>query len=243
MIEEEKTVATPDGDMAVVICRPDGDGPYPVIVSFHHGPGLDAGSREAMAMIASWGYFVVSPDRYHRHGRILSFNLAEATDEERGRFFEIFSGTTDELVASDLDSLLAALPSFPGARSGAMGVIGYCIGARSALRAVAEYPDRFRAAVCLHPSFCVEEGEHSPHDAVPALPGSIYVGIGAEDQMQSAAMNKPLIDAVATLGDRGTAEVLEGANHGFAVPGAAFHRQAADRAYGHARAIFAAELG
>jgi dienelactone hydrolase len=56
--------------------------------------------------------------------------------------------------------------------------------------------------------------------------------------MQSAEMNKPLTDAVTELGDRGTFEIHEGANHGFAVPGPAYHEAAASRSYEQALALF-----
>ena len=34
------------------IVRPDGDGPFPVVVFFHHGPGLDDPSKRTMQLIA-----------------------------------------------------------------------------------------------------------------------------------------------------------------------------------------------
>ena len=42
--------------------------------------------------------------------------------------------------------------------------------------------------------------------------------------------------------DRGNAEVHEGANHGFAVPGGAYHEAAASRSYEQALAMFAKGL-
>ena len=68
MTEEMLSVPTPDGEMGAYVRRPDGDGPFPVIVYFHHGPGLDEGSKESMQLLADAGYYVVSPDRYHREG-------------------------------------------------------------------------------------------------------------------------------------------------------------------------------
>ena len=48
-------ITTPSGPMGVHIVRADGDGPFPVIVFFHHGPGLDEGIEATMARIAEWG--------------------------------------------------------------------------------------------------------------------------------------------------------------------------------------------
>jgi carboxymethylenebutenolidase len=240
---ETRNIATEDGEMGVVVSHPDGAGPFPAVLFFHHGPGLDEGSKEVIANISAAGYYVISPDRYYRHGQFLVFEMGalrspDADPAAAQKFREIFASTTDELVARDVDSVLAYLEDDPAARPAPMGCIGYCIGARSVLRTVAAHPETFNVAIALHPSFCATEDDDSPHRAVPDFAGYIYVGIGAEDQMQSVELNQPLIDAVAKLGERGTVEVHEGANHGFAVPGPAFHEPAAARSYEQAFALF-----
>jgi carboxymethylenebutenolidase len=246
MTDEMLSVPTPDGDMGAFVRRPDGDGPFPVIVYFHHGPGLDDGARASMQRLADAGYFVVSPDRYHRNGPWLTFDgkvMRSGTPEGdalRQRMFEILLGTTDEMVESDLRALLVALEAQPAARQAPMGVIGFCIGARSVLRTITAHPDVFTAAVALHPSFCTTQDADSPHLGVASYPGYLYVAFGAEDKMQSADANQPLIDATNELDDgRGRAEVHEGADHGFAVPGAFYQDAAADRSYDQALEIFA----
>lgn len=212
--------------------QPDGDGPFPVIVFFHHGPGFDAGSEEAARMIADQGYFVVAPDRYRRFEP-----WTEETDRERR--MEMFVGTTDEHVEEDVGLILSALADEPAARDGRMGCIGYCIGGRSVLRTMANHPDVFTGGVGLHPSMCVTDDANSPHLAVPGLPGQLYLGFGAEDQMQSVAMHQPLIEATGELGDRGIVEIHEGADHGFAVPGSErYHEAAARRSYDQAFALW-----
>ena len=242
MIEQQHTVDTPDGPMGVFVVQPDGDGPWPAVVSFHHGPGLDEGSKEAMARIADWGYVVASHDRYHRDGEWYVFDRRTATEADGKRFFEIFLAATDELVDVDLQALVAHLDADPAVASGPMGCIGYCIGGRSVLRALAQHPDRFRVGVALHPSRCTTEEPDSPHLAVPALTASLYVGFGAEDKTQSPADNVPFIEAVEAL-PTGEVEIHEGALHGFAVPGSGYQDAAADRSYERARALFDAALG
>ncbi len=246
MTDQMLSVPTPDGDMGAFVRRPDGDGPFPVIVYFHHGPGLDAGSKESMQRLANAGYYVVSPDRYHREGAWLTFDPAvmrSGTPEGKElmeRMFGILLGTTDNMVESDLKALLAALDNEPAARNGSMGVIGFCIGARSVLRTIANHPDVFTAGVALHPSFCTTNDADSPHLAVPSYDGYLYVGFGAEDRMQSAEANTAFIDATNAMADgRGLAEIHDGADHGFAVPGGAYHDAAADRSYEKALEIFA----
>jgi dienelactone hydrolase len=112
------------------------------------------------------------------------------------------------------------------------------------LRTIGNHPDVFAAGVALHPSFCTTEDDDSPHLVVDAYDGLLYVGFGSEDTMQPADANKPFIDATNNLDiGRGLAEVHEGANHGFAVPGSAYHGAAADRSYDKALEMFGQALG
>lgn len=245
-MNEIRTITTDDGNMGVVVQHPDGDGPFPVVLFFHHGPGLDEGSRRVAATISEAGYYVIAPDRYYRHGQFLVFDTATLmsnADPEAARSFRaIFAGTTDDLVEADVQAVLEYVERDPAARAAPMGCIGYCIGARSVLRTLAAHPDTFNVGVALHPSFCVTEDDDSPHRPVATFKGYLYVGIGGEDQMSSAEVNQPLSDAMAALGDRGVVEVHEGANHGFAVHGPAYHEAAAARSYEQALAMFAKGL-
>lgn len=242
-MNETRSITTKDGEMGLVVNHPDGEGPFPVVLFFHHGPGLDDGSKEAIQTIADAGYYVIGPDRYYRHGQFLVLDMrammAPGADPVKAqKVRDIFAGTTDDLVEADVQSILEYVKGDPAARPAPMGCIGYCIGARSVLRTITAHPDTFSVGIALHPSFCVTDDDDSPHKSVAAFSGYLYVGIGAEDQMQSAEMNKPLTDAVTELGDRGTFEIHEGANHGFAVPGPAYHEAAASRSYEQALALF-----
>lgn len=242
MIERTEDLVTKDGPMGVHVVQPDGDGPFPVVVFFHHGPGLDPGSKQTMARIAEWGYLVASHDRYHREEPWYVFD-GRGGEEAQQRFWSVLMGTTDDMVETDLQALLAFLDGDPAAREAPMGCVGYCIGARSVLRAVQHHGDVFRAGIALHPSFCtVPDDEDSPHLAVPSYTGSLYVGFGSADTMQPASDNVALIDATNAL-DKGEAEVHDGADHGYAVFGPRHHEAAADRSYERARAMFDRELG
>ncbi len=234
-----QTVPSPSGELGIHIVRPVGDGPFPVIVFFHHGPGLDEGSKQTMARIADWGYYVVSHDRYHRAEPW--YSMKGRSDDEIKKMFGLVLGTTEAQVAEDLSAVLAWLPSDPTARSGAMGCVGYCIGGRSVLCTISDRGDVFRAGVGLHPSFCTTEGTDSPHLSVPRYTGSLYIGFGSADQMQPASANTALIDATKALAN-GEAEIHEGADHGFAVYGNAYHEAASARSYERARVMFDREL-
>jgi carboxymethylenebutenolidase len=234
-----ETITSPSGPMGVHVVRPEGDGPFPVVVFFHHGPGLDEGSKQTMARIAEWGCYVITHDRYHRAEPW--YALTSRSDDEMKKMFGLVMGTTEVQVAEDLGAVLAWLPSDPAARSGTMGCIGYCIGARSVLCTIRDRGDVFRAAVGLHPSFCTTEDPDSPHLAVPSYPGSLYIGFGSADTMQPASANTALIDATNALA-KGEAEIHDGADHGFGVYGPAYHEAAAARSYERAKVMFDREL-
>ncbi|MEM7321559.1 MAG: dienelactone hydrolase family protein [Actinomycetota bacterium] len=239
MHSQTETIDTPTGPMGVHIVRPEGDGPFPVVVSFHHGPGLDQGSKDTMARIAEWGYYVVSHDRYHRAEPW--YQMAGREDAEIQKMFGMILATGEDLVAEDLGALLDWVASDPAAGTGPMGCIGYCIGARSVLITIRDRGEQFRAGVALHPSFCTTEDDDSPHLGVPSYTGSLYVGFGAEDTMQPASANTDFIDFTNAL-DKGAAEVHDGADHGFGVYGGGYYEAAADRSYEHAKTMFAQEL-
>ncbi|MEM9514817.1 MAG: dienelactone hydrolase family protein [Actinomycetota bacterium] len=239
MHTQTETIDTPSGPMGIYLVRPDGDGPFPVVVSFHHGPGLDQGAKDTMARIAEWGYYVVSHDRYHRDAEW--YVMGARTDEEVQKMFGLITKTGEDLVSDDVGVLLDWLATDSAADSGPMGCIGYCIGARSALVTIGDRGDRFRVGVGLHPSFCTTEEPDSPHLVVPNYTGSLYIGFGSEDEMQPASANGPLIEFTNAL-DKGEAEIHDGANHGFGVYGGGYHEAAADRSYERVRAMFDHEL-
>jgi carboxymethylenebutenolidase len=239
MVEHTEELVTKDGPMGVHVVRPDGDGPFPVVVYFHHGPGLDDGSKESMRWISDWGYYVIAHDRYHRERPWMT--RENMTEEEGKRFFDILLGTTDEMVEDDLGAVLGYVAGDAAAREAPMGCIGFCIGARSVLRTMANHNDLFKAGVGFHPSYTVTEDEDSPHLAVADLEGSIYLGYGTADTIQPAAQQQPLIDLVEARED-GEVEHHDGADHGYSILGPRFDQAAADRSYRKAREVFEREL-
>jgi carboxymethylenebutenolidase len=245
MAEEIHTIPTPDGDMGVVVRRPDDDGPHPVVVLFHHGPGLDEGSREAMQRIADAGYYVVSHDRYHREGPFVTFDrqkMAEEGEEAFKRFFAVLQGTTDEMVASDVAALLTFIDGQPAAAPPPMGTIGYCIGARSVILTLHDHPDLFAAGVGLHPSFCATEDADSPHHKLADMDAHVYMGIAGDDSMISEEERARLAEAVDGMGHRGDVDAFAGADHGYGVPGPRYEADAADQAYAKALDLFSRTL-
>lgn len=243
MYEAILDVPTPDGVMGVIAKHPDNEGPCPVVLLFHDGPGVRDATHDLARGFAEAGYYVVAPDRYYRHGRFVHVDpkelIAAGRDSELMRnFFRMVIATTDDYIRADVNALLNHLASDPRAKSGKMGCVGYCNGARSMIRTMADYPGRCAAGVGLHPSFCVSADSDSPHLCVRNLEGALYFAFGEADHTASVEHNQPLIDELVKLGDRAIVEILPGADHGFAVPGPTYHEGAATHAHAKAIALF-----
>ncbi len=246
MYEERRMIDARNGEVGIHIVRPDGDGPFPVVLSFHHGPGFDDGSAQAAMRVAEQGFCVVCPDRYWRSGPWRTFNVGElmaAGPESEGfqEFLSVVNGTNDELVAADVDLILAALDDDPAMDTSTVGAIGYCVGARTVIVQMAAMPDRFVAGVGMHPSFCVTPDPDSPHNQVAKITGRLHLSLGTDDHMAPIEENQPLLDAVDALGDRGSYDLIDGADHGFAVPGPTYHEGVAT-SYETAATIFTETL-
>lgn len=244
MFEQTLDLPTPDGVMGVIVKHPYGDGPFPAVLLFHDGPGVREATHYVARHFAAAGYYVVVPDRYHRFGRFVHVApedlMAAGRDSDLTRnFFRMVMATTDDHVRADVDAVLDHLAADPRVRPGSvMGCVGYCNGVRSVLRAMSDRPGLFVAGVGLHPSFCVSEGDDSPHLCVSGLSGDFYFAIGEADHTASVEHNRPLIDALHNLGGRATVEILPRADHGFAVPGPNYHEAAAIHAHKKAIELF-----
>jgi carboxymethylenebutenolidase len=237
------TLHRPDGEMNVLAKRPEGDGPFPVVVMYHDGPGVREATHECMARLVDAGYYVVCPDRYYRFGKFLHVDPADMRDPAKrevswNQMREWLFGTTDAMVSDDLNAVLANLAGDGAASNGAMGVIGYCIGGRSVIRACAAHPERFTVGAGMHPSFCVSDEPDSPHLSVAGCSSHLFFGFGERDQMQSVAMHQKLLEACDATAGRSNYAIYSQADHGFAVPGPSFNAEAADQGYAAAIGLF-----
>ncbi|WP_420452216.1 dienelactone hydrolase family protein [Ilumatobacter sp.] len=211
---------TDDGEMAVLVKQPVGPAPdggeWPVVLMFHDGPGIRSATHVFMRRLANAGYRVVTPDLYHRHGRLLGVEPEmRDTDPDVGRAMRTWlTSLTDDGIQHDADRALVAAgvdPSTP------IATIGFCLGARAVFRRIMSEPDRVVAGATWHPSFLVDDGEDSPHRTASEIPVPLYLAIGEADEVQSIAMHRDFLDAVEPVDDV-TVETFEGADHGFTWP-------------------------
>lgn len=109
------------GDLPAYRAVPSGEGPWPALVLVHEVFGLDDEMRRHADRLAAMGYLVLAPDLLARGRRVVCLaQTFRALRRGRGRAF---------------DDIEAARASVLGdARcSGAVGVIGFCLGGGFAL--------------------------------------------------------------------------------------------------------------
>lgn len=144
--EEHADLATAFGTMRTYVLRPDAPGRYPGVVLFSEIFQVTGPIRRTAAMLAGHGYVVAVPEVFHElepaPGVVLSYDDAGA---ERGNAHKF----AKELASYDADAR-AALDFLAGheACTGALGVVGICIGGHLAFRA-AMNPD-VRATACFY---------------------------------------------------------------------------------------------
>lgn len=126
-------IPTPDGTCQVTLATPEGDGPWPGIVMYP-----DAGSRrpvfDQMAQkLADYGYAVLVPDVYYRHGEYAPFDLntAFSDPDERNRVMSMMGSVTPDKMAEDAAAFFDYLESRPEVAGTTFGTTGYCMGGRT----------------------------------------------------------------------------------------------------------------
>ena len=212
LIEEIIDVDADDGTMAVIRKRrPGSDGPG--IVMFHDGPGIRNATHNFARQLASVGYDVIVPDLYHRHGRMIGYELHEREADPTlvDHLWQLLESLDDREIQADLDAALAAT-GLGGHDQ--LGTIGFCVGARAVAKTMARRPKTFVAGAMWHPSYLVDDHPDSPHRMAPQLQGGLFIGLGAEDRQQPVSANQPFLDAVGGLPDIDI-QIYDGADHGY----------------------------
>lgn len=212
-------VPTDAGTMAVLVKEPENPAEgarLPTIVMFHDAPGVRHATHEFARKLAGAGYRVAVPDLYHRQGRLIGFDPADAAADptvgERVR--ELLGTLTDDGIQADLDATLGAMDDLPER----LGCIGFCLGARAVFRTMMRLPDRFVVGAAWHPSFLVDDEPDSPHLSAERLTGSLYLGFAEADTVMPVESMRPFIDAVAGSPGKTIIDIHAGADHGFTWP-------------------------
>lgn len=242
-------VAVPDGTAEAWLSRPDGGGDHPGVVLFMDAFGIRPQIEQMADRIASWGYVVLAPNVFHRHGTVEE--LAPTTDlrDEHasadffGKAFAKVRGLTADKVAPDLVAYVDDLLALQGV-VGPIGVTGYCMGARLALRTSCLRPDEVAACGGFHGGGLATDDEDSPHRRLPEARAAYVFGHADKDRSMPREAIDRLDRALEDAGLEHVSEVYAGARHGYTMADtAAYDEAAAERHYAALEDLLSRSLG
>lgn len=222
---------TPVGPAEAYVTRPDGAG-HPGVIFFMDAIGLRPRIEEMADRIAGWGYVVLAPNVFHRHGRVA--DLAPTADlripEEREAFFidamKRVRSLTARVAATDLPAYVSALRGLAGVGPGPIGVTGYCMGARLAVRAACLEPE-VAAVGAFHGGGIATTADDSPHLGLGAAHAEFVFGHADRDRSMDAEAVARLEAALVEAGLVHRNEVYPGVTHGYTMADTAAWDEAA----------------
>lgn len=232
MHEQEIMVGTADGEMTTFVVHPEGDTRFPVAVLYMDGVGYRDQIKENARRFAADGYYCVAPDLFYRSGAKLTFDFSRMGEEGyRERLMSVIGSVNPDAVVADTRAVFEAIADDPSAAaSGPKVCVGYCMGARMALHAVAAMPDQFVAAAGIHPGALVTDQPDSPHHDLADVDSELYFAFAENDHSATPEIVEQFREELERQGVKGVVERLPGTAHGFAMADLpVYDRDAAER--------------
>lgn len=202
---ERVTIPVPDGTtMGLYVARPDGRGPWPVLVVFQEIFGVNAHIRSVADRFGREGYIAVAPDVFHRSRAWFEGSYADIQPS-----LALAEQVTDAGLESDLRAVVDWARSDSRADAGRLGCVGFCRGGRYAFFADCVLP--MRAAISfygggIHPVLTPRASQ---------VHGPILLLWGGQDAMIDRVQRRAVTDALDAAGKPYVSVEFSMADHGF----------------------------
>lgn len=211
-------IPTTDGQADAFAAFPDRGERHPGVLLYTDAFGVRPELEERARELAEYGYYVLVPNLYYRHGPAPVIELPEHIGEEVrpaviARLMPLIEVHTTERVRRDADAYLRFLTTRPEVSAGPVAVIGYCVGAALAMRTATAHPGQVAAVAGFHPGFLVTDAPDSPHRLVPKLTAQVHLGL-AEGDLTSEAISE-LNQTLDAAGVGHSTEIYPDTIHGF----------------------------
>jgi carboxymethylenebutenolidase len=215
MPDRNETVSTSDGTMDVFITRPDGAGPFPIVVQLMDGLGMREELHGHARRVAGWGYCVVAPDLFYRQGLKGPLDFSKQGE----KIMAAIGDLTAQMTAADVEAALALVEGDQAVqRSGRIGLHGYCMGGKLTLQLAQALGNRVACGASIHPGSLVTDAPTSPHRHLDRISAELYFGIADQDAMATPEQMAELETALKAAGIAYRLEWHPGALHGFMMP-------------------------
>lgn len=240
------TITTDAGQAEAYLTRPD-DQRRPGVLFFMDAIGVRERTKQMADRIASWGYVVLMPNVFYREGTAdeLKPEMDLTDPEQRAKFGEISAprvkAYTPDLSNPDTERWFDTLSQYA---TTPYGTVGFCMGARLAIRAAALRPDEVAAVAGFHGANLVEEASDSPHRLVSDTKAEYLFGHADNDKLNGADAIAELERSLDAAGLTYTSDVYPDAPHGYTMSDTSSYQEAGEKkAFGELEAFFARTLG
>ncbi len=228
------TVMVGGSPMATYVASPAGDGPHPAIVVMCHIGGVDAFTKDRCDRLAAEGFVAVAPDIFHYH------HWTEDRNERRATL-------RDPLMVADIEAALAHVEAVEKVDGNRLGILGHCLGGRTALLGAGAIP-RFRALAKYYGGRTTAswgEGLPSPFGLIANIKGPVIGFFGNLDEGPSPADVDMIEAEMRRCGVPVEFHRYDGAGHAFQdhTEPARLHEAAAKDAWAKTIAFFKRTLG
>jgi len=216
-------VPVPGGAAEAWVSRPTEGGPHPGVLLFMDAFGIRPQIERMAERIAGWGYVVMAPNVFHRFGTVAELaprtdlRLPGAREEAFAVVMPRVGSLTGEVAGPDVEAYVDALRAVPDVADGPVGVTGYCMGARLAVRAACLRPDVVAACGGFHGGGLVTDDADSPHLGLPDARAAFFFGHADHDRSMPPEAIARLDTALADAGLEHVTQVYPGAPHGYSM--------------------------
>lgn len=227
-------IPTEDGVMNGYIIKRSHSENDPLVVYCMDSCGIQQPFLDMAARLASLGYVTIVPNFYYRQTRYFDVEpnrLFEPGYEDKlDMLWRLNRGLTNTMAARDVAAAIDWARQHEAAKSGRVGVVGYCLGGRIALAAAGQLGDRIAAAASIHGGSILMEAPDAVQNFIGNIDGEIYMGCAEIDEY----MPQEALDRLEALfrrhGTRHRIDVYPGTHHGFALLARdTLHQEAYDR--------------
>ena len=183
-------IPVPDGEMPAYASKPNGPGPFPIILVNEEIFGVHEHIKDLCRRLAKLGYLAVAPEIYARQG-----DLSKMTDVSQ-IVSQVISKKPDAEMLSDLDAAVAWAGN-NGGDLNRLGVTGFCRGGRNTWLYDAHNP-RVKAAVAWYGPVKGATSDIQPKtatDVAPNLNAPLLGLYGGQD----TGIAVPDVETAATL--------------------------------------------
>src|SRR5512139_141184 len=189
-----------DTKVRAYLSLPKGEGTHPAVIVIHEWWGLTDWVKQQADSLAANGYIALAVDLYR--GNVTS---------DQAKAHEFMSGLAEDDAMKMLLAATDFLRNRSDVRAHAMGVIGWCMGGKYAIRLAAADPG-IKACVMYYGAPITDE------KTIRGIQAAVLGNFGGEDQGPSPEQVTTFEKALRKAGNKVDFKIYPGAPHAFANP-------------------------